>query len=159
MLPVMTSRQVRNGQLRVMGVQPTASYHTSVGPGDEVAVQEVRREPFRAERFYARVIAVIDHGCYKLVSYERIEGGKTGVARVFAAGPPDWGVIEFRVIRKVHRPLPSRQDRGDPLSSPDNPVVRLAKPGRCPVCHRLYEWRPRMGWPCLECRRQEEGKL
>ncbi len=29
-----TSRQIRNRQLRDMGIRPTDSYHSKVGPGD-----------------------------------------------------------------------------------------------------------------------------
>jgi len=156
---VMTSRQVRNGQLRTMGIEPSASYHRHVGPGDEVAISTVKEQPFRAERFLARVLTVLDHGHYSLVRYERIDDGSRGTARVHADGPPDWGVIEFRVVRKVHRPLLRRADRGGgPLSSPQSPTIRLPVAERCPACGTMVKWKPRMGWPCLECRRQEEGE-
>ena len=153
MMPVMVSRQVRNGQLRAIGVAPSASYHSRVGPGDEVIVQDVQEEPFRAERFEARVTGVVEHGHYRLVSYERMDGGGPGVARVFADGPPDWGVIEFRIIKRVHRPPSARRGRGGGmLSHAENPLVRLAKPEQCPTCGCICLWIPRMGWPCLECR-------
>jgi hypothetical protein len=136
-----------------MGIPADASYHRHVGPGDEVAVSQVQEQPFRAERFLARVTSVAEHGHYTVVRYDRCEGDGTGVARLFDSGPPDWGVIEFRVVRKVHRPPSSRQERGGGmLASPENPLVRLRRPELCPACGGLCGWRPKLGWPCLACR-------
>lgn len=102
-------RQLGNSQLRFAGLVPVRTYHTQVGPGDIVRVHIVCSEPeFSEERFSVRVAGVDDHGYYLDVHYERLDGepGGLDVARLFKAGPPDWGVIGFRIIEKVHRPLP-----------------------------------------------------
>jgi hypothetical protein len=99
--PVMVSRQVRNRQCRDMGI-PAPGYHYSAAEkGDEVQIQNVEPRPFRHERFLARICAVIDHGHYAVVEYERVDTGEHGTVRVFRSGPPDWGTIEFRLIRRV----------------------------------------------------------
>lgn len=104
-LPVMTSRQVRNSGLRAMGVRPREAYHTEVGPGDEVELLEVwpsDTPPFH--RFCVTIFAVVDFPGlrHRVVLYERCDGS-TGQAALQMDGPPYWGVIEFRIVRKVHK--------------------------------------------------------
>lgn len=110
MLPVMTSRQVRNGLLRQMDVFPAESYHTSVGKGDELRLVEVEREPFQVRTRRVTVQRVVDHGHYRIVHY--LEGtGETGQATVYTAGPPDWGLVECKVVKKVAQQMQPHRER------------------------------------------------
>jgi len=110
MIATKTSRQIRNRQLRDMGIRPAESYHTRVGPLDHVAVLEVTPDA-EPRRFVARVTNVRDHGWYLLLDYEPLESDdelQPGTIRLYRAGPPDWGVVELKVVKKVARISPRR---------------------------------------------------
>lgn len=149
MIAVMTRRQVSNGQLRAMGIRPELSYHWHVVAGDRVRVQSVQQDPFVVEQFGAVIEAVEHHADDSLVHYVR-EGGECGSVWLHHSGPPDWGVIEFRVVVAVPRP-PLVPD--DLLTERDvmDGLRRLATPQRCPICGANCDWKPKIGWPCLEC--------
>lgn len=106
--PVATTRQIRNRQLREMGITPSASYHTrGLGPGDEVLAEEVQPDPFAKVRFHAVVRQVWDHGHYVLVEVAQDGQPHPKVVLLHREGPPDWGVVEFRVTKKVYLPPPA----------------------------------------------------
>lgn len=145
MIAVMTRRQVDNGQLRAMGIRPELTYHWHVVAGDRVRVQIVEQEPFAAEMFFAVVESVEHENQYSVVYYIR-DDGECGSACLYHDGPPDWGVVEFRVVAAVPR-QPVVGD--DPYSW--GALRRLPEPKRCPTCGVLRDAKPKRGWPCLEC--------
>lgn len=135
MLPVMTEAQRRARQNRDAKLGPEG-YDQDVAPGDEVAVETVCDKPFCVERFAVKVISSLDCGDYQLVHYRRVDTQETGEARIFGAGPPDWGITEFTA---VHRAPRSEQ--------------RQPEPQTCPLCLRWYTDRSRAAM-CPKCERE-----
>ncbi len=157
MIAVMTRRQVDNGQLRAMGIRPELTYHWHVVPGDRVRVQVVEQEPFAVERFVAVVESVEHCNQYTLVHYVR-DDGECGSVWLHHDGPPDWGVIEFKVVARAAQGRGGEPQADDILRrTAADALRRLRRPERCPVCRLLYDSKPRVGWPCLECRVQSYG--
>ncbi len=107
--PTKTSRQIRNRALRDMGILSRESYHTEqLGPGDEVQCCQVTAAPQCPEqRYHAVILKVQDHGWYLIVHVRHDEPGDRDAEKItlMRDGPPDWGVIEFRITRKVHCPI------------------------------------------------------
>jgi protein involved in polysaccharide export with SLBB domain len=82
-----TCIQLRNRQHREWEESPADTYHTRIGPGDEIAITIVEQEPFRVEKFAAIVGAVEEHGYYLVVRLHKLttghvehEGWLSGVA-------------------------------------------------------------------------------
>ncbi len=104
-----TSRQIRNQQLRDMGITPTASYQaTQVGPGDHIEFCEVESDPLAPEerRSRAVVLAVHEHGWYLKVHVQDADADAVRDITLMRDGPPEWGVVEVRITKKVCEPQP-----------------------------------------------------
>jgi len=108
-----TAAQLRNLTRRKYGESLSETYHTQVGPGDQVSVTLVTDEPFAVEKFTAFVGTVDDHGWYIEVELWQFDGNEAkseadvspiGHRKVtlYRDGPGDWGAVEFMVIRKKH---------------------------------------------------------
>lgn len=150
MIAVMTRRQVNNGQFRAMGIKPELTYHWHVVVGDRVRVQVVEQEPFEVEQFLAVVESVEHCNQYTLVHYVR-EDGECGSAWLWHDGPPDWGVVEFKVVAAVPRRPVVEDDRLTDRDARDE-LRPLHRPRRCPTCGTMCDAKPKSGWPCLSCR-------
>jgi len=134
MLPVMTRAQRRARQNRDAGLPPEA-YDPDVAKGDEVRVETVSDEPFCVETFAAQVLSSLDCGDYVLVNYRRSDTQEIGQARIFRAGPPDWGVTEFTAIHRAGR--------------------REPEPQTCPLCLAWYTHSSRATC-CPRCERERQ---
>jgi len=103
MLAFMTDRQMHLHRLRSAGELPDAgTYDPDAGPQDEIEIEQVAPEPFKVERFRATVVAIDDHGHYRLLRYRKADGAE-GTAKVNVDGePPEWGVVTLRIVRQVY---------------------------------------------------------
>ena len=156
MLAVLSSRQVRNRQLRDLGIEPQASYQTNPQCGDRVFVREVS-DVFPEVEHEAVVIAIEEAGCRLDVSCADDDGEIHKVLLNRDGVPPDWGVIEFRIVRR-HRRESEHDSRSHYLPAGYGVlpvVVYLDEPETCPECHAMHDARPIEGWPCLACRTRE----
>jgi len=150
MIAALSRRQIANGQLRTMGIRPSFSYHWHVLPGDRVRVQVVQQEPAVVAMFLAHVEGVEHHGHYSLVSYVREDTGEHCSGWLHHDGPPDWGIVEFRVVEPVPRLQPEEEE--ELKRDRDDMLKPLSSPERCPICRARYDYIPRDGWPCIVCR-------
>ena len=95
---MLTTRQIQNRGLREMGLVPE-TYRFDVGRFDVVRL--LRSEPEgEPERFVGHVERVEDHGWYRVVTLTRQDGRPDRVT-LWENGPPDWGVVEVIVVKKL----------------------------------------------------------
>ncbi len=120
-----TSRQIRNEQLWDMGITPRESYQTGkLGPGDEVECFEVAADPLAPEekRYRAVILEVKDHGWYIKVHlrHDEPDDKATEDVTLMRDGPPQYGIVEFRVTKKVYkRPEPVKGRNPDSVDRRD----------------------------------------
>ena len=95
-------RQAANRIAHLAGIRPNATYHSHLGPGDEIAALIVTEAGPR--QLCGCVLSVVEHGWYADV---RVQNGQPvpETIRLFRDGPPEWGAIECRLTRLAHRPL------------------------------------------------------
>lgn len=104
---MLTLRQIRNRGLREMGVVPER-YQFGVGRYD--VVELVRSEPDgEPERLEGWVEDVEDHGWYRVLTLTTERGADR--VTVWRDGPPDWGVVELVIVKKLAAQLQPHRDR------------------------------------------------
>ena len=127
-----TSRQVRNKQLRDMGIKAHESYQVAeLNFGDKIQLVQVEQSPAFSERqFEAIVLRIDDHGWYLRVDIEHAEPGDRERERLtmMRDDPADWGVIECRILEngfEPRQPIPVKGggDRRNYFYTPDGRMI------------------------------------
>lgn len=107
---MLTSRMIRNRMLREIGIQPTESYHTAVGPGDVVKVVIVAETATVPCMAVGTIESVIDHGWYSTVFLKQ-DNGTTRTIEIYRDGPQEYGCVECRILEKRHSQQQPHIDR------------------------------------------------
>ena len=105
-----TIRQIDNSMLRGIGITPTASYASRLMTGDDIKFLVVEDDESPIIAAAGTVEAIEEHGWYSDATVLCFDGSRQTL-RIYRDGPPEWGTVECRVLRRINEPLQPSKGR------------------------------------------------